>query len=436
MADNRNSPSQEPKEISPDDSAKDDALQDLSSAPAVAVVAPPAAAALSDEKPVPPAVLLLLEKTFQCAKYMFPGLFEGKDHLQPSSFVGGKSMSPIDRLKSFISDSVDDKVQDLSEPELERLMKRENAADFCRLLGMNEEVVQKKFGFTARFEKELHITGKMPILLSISFLIETLDEENPYGSITDGIVAGFNEKDGLCYMGVSLEVGSLNRSIQTVEQALKKIPIDIEKAFMHGTTGGKLGQAYEKGGQMKVSEGKHDFGPGIYCFRGRLLWALSWAVDRSWPRDGKQDNPSVIIFPNADFDEGTFTHVNEYSVDNFTKEELSQTSLKEYLKQVENYKTDKLWKQFVKLARVYEEVPGGTSGFWGSLHDCETTALTDQCREPMPDGDGWEQYCFLKNRTLGNNRIFVELHMDWDSWMRNEPELKKLKRLEKKGVVD
>lgn len=86
---------------------------------------------------------------------------------------------------------------------------------------------------------------------------------------------------------------------------------------MHGTTGSVLGQIYNQGGLVIISSQsdtlKHDFGPGLYCFRGDLKKALSFAFSCAWPHlleakqtaEGKKkavkDNIAIVLFPEVEF---------------------------------------------------------------------------------------------------------------------------------------
>jgi hypothetical protein len=79
---------------------------------------------------------------------------------------------------------------------------------------------------------------------------------------------------------------------------------------------------------------------------------------------------------------------------------------------------------FVKFARTYKAVPIEPHVSYGLLHDCSSTHATDECHEPKPDEDEWEQFCFKYNRTLRKKRIFIEFIMNRDEWF-DDPEAKK-----------
>jgi hypothetical protein len=61
----------------------------------------------------------------------------------------------------------------------------------------------------------------------------------------------------------------------------------------------------------------------IYCFKDNLNWALSFALDRSWPfedSEGKhsrsrKDNPSIVLFPEGPTDVSNFFHVDTERLD-------------------------------------------------------------------------------------------------------------------------
>ena len=114
------------------------------------------------------------------------------------------------------------------------------------------------------------------------------------------------------------------------------------------------------------------------------------------------------------------------------KQPYSDANLKNRLKAKEFIKfndqrtqwkaNNKNWKEFVKLARCYNLVMPGKQVFYGFLHNCERTELTDKCREPTIDADKWIQYCFVPDQRgevpqLGEQRLFVELSVDWSEWI-------------------
>jgi hypothetical protein len=78
---------------------------------------------------------------------------------------------------------------------------------------------------------------------------------------------------------------------------------------------------------------------------------------------------------------------------------------------------ERRWKEFLKLARFFGEVPDGKRLFSGWLHDCEATALTDSCSQPIIDKDRWMQYCFTQSADLGDALLFIELNVDWNEWI-------------------
>ena len=75
----------------------------------------------------------------------------------------------------------------------------------------------------------------------------------------------------------------------------------------------------------------------------------------------------------------------------------------------------------MKLARYFGEVPPGKAIIFGWLHDCETTNLTDRCREPNIDESEWIQYCFCNPNFLGTDRLFIEFVVNWAEW-KDDPD--------------
>ena len=130
-------------------------------------------------------------------------------------------------MKTELRRRIEGLLDDLSVGEHDRLMGRENAAELCLLLSMNEKVVRVKFAVTKMIEEELGLTGKMPILESIWHLIHHIGIHNPFGVVTDGIIENYDHEnvggDGAPkpdYLGVEFKKGGAKQLVKEVEQIL------------------------------------------------------------------------------------------------------------------------------------------------------------------------------------------------------------------------
>jgi hypothetical protein len=161
-------------------------------------------------------------------------------------------------------------------------MKREYAQELCLKLGMNPEVVKVKFEANRRFQEELGLQFKTPILDAISHLINQLDYDNPFGEDNKCIeVYEMQENlDSLEYLGVEVNPRTLKDTICFIKGAL--VEKGYSRSFMHGTTATNLGKVVDAGRVMpSESIQGHDFGSGFYCFKGELEQALSYSFARS-----------------------------------------------------------------------------------------------------------------------------------------------------------
>ncbi|CAB9531168.1 expressed unknown protein [Seminavis robusta] len=266
-----------------------------------------------------------LQETWTLAKFYFPGIVRG------DSSEGFKSTRLI---KRFLRDEVEWKLFQLRQKDRDtflELMKPENAATLCGKIGMNETVVQRRFKVVRSIQKELGFQSKLSIQDSLDHLISTLDAKNAFGAVSKeegGVlhISNFNgtlydkgivkEHEWLSYVGVTMQQNQVESALEKVTKSLEKGGFEqFPNHFMHGTTGNKLQQICELEGIMNPSKSDeaHDFGSGLYCFKGSLAKALSFGANRAWPRpDGAGgSNPAIVIFPKPDeFDEETIYHVD------------------------------------------------------------------------------------------------------------------------------
>ena len=220
---------------------------------------------------------------------------------------------------------------------------------------MNPEVVRVKFEATRKWEEELGFNFKTPIMDAISHLVDQLDNDSPFGKLNNSIQDSYRKlgEEGymldadLSYMGVEAKPGNLGVVICSIKAALSDK--GIADCFMHGTTAANLGKIAASG-FISPSQNffqRHDFGPGVYCFKGLLEGALSYAFARSWPGPGlmegargvplakiPKDNPSVIVFPAAEATEKNTFHVGfaKYPKEDENRAMKTAVLYKSYLK--------------------------------------------------------------------------------------------------------
>ena len=344
---------------------------------------------------------------------------------------------------------------DKNEAELagvEELMKQENAVELCIALGMDGDLVRLRFLVVRNFEEALDIpTGKTHIIHSIQHLIDTIHVDNPFGGASDRtgkIVKNFRGKKWLSYLGVDWTKDQLVENVKHVEHVIEHS--DIKKGFyVHGLTGRDLECVYLAGGKVPPSHSTetipHDFGDGVYCFKEQIRWALSFAVSRCWPVhiiEGQGPvitscNPAIILFPkpvHAIIKQNLFEVGKKQRVMGkkaFKKHLLPQVeegakNYEEFMEAREKWKNDKelrYWKDFVKLSLCYQQVPNQINTntvVCGLMHDCREGMKPSGVKAPVPDPNGWIQYCFRNGIILGVDRLFIEFNMDWTEWVTLE----------------
>lgn len=359
-----------------------------------------------------------VDKAVTRAKSVFPGALSGNETFRETQ-----------ALKQHLHRYVQLKLDKLEEKKRLGLMERRNASDLCISIGMSQYLVERKFQAVAAIESSLGYQGKLPILQSVYHLINTIDTDSPFGSTCDGIETNYKGKEWLMYLGVPLQplqLDDLDESIKLIQQTIQ----NYDGCFMHGSTASTLQEIYSDDGNLKISgenTGNHDFGDGLYCFRGHFRAALSFAVDRSWPlqygdevgRDNAA-NAAVIIFPDGPSGVDGFLNTSDHVLtDNQLRTEMGARRFNQLATKMDGWDASDInWKRFVKVARSRLLPFLNYPAYFGILHNCDTVAETDKCSEPVPDRDRWTQYCFRRpDATLGDRRLFVELFIDWDKWI-------------------
>jgi hypothetical protein len=146
--------------------------------------------------------------------------------------------------------------------------------------------------------------SKTPTLVSIQHLIRRIGVNNHFGEQADmdGLIReDYKGKTWLSYLGVQVKKGKVAEALKSVTDQLDHFKYD--DSYMHGTNATALLGIEQDNGRLAIStiSERHDFGAGFYCFKGELKWALSFAIDRSWPifeeESFSKHNPAVIIFP-------------------------------------------------------------------------------------------------------------------------------------------
>ena len=313
-----------------------------------------------------------------------------------------------------------------------KLTKPENAVELCVALGLNERVVRGRYNAVGNLQRELGLPDKTPSLVSIRHLVRRVPLNNPYGSEEDGDFDGtirdkFRGNSWLSYLGVKVNKNNVANVVKNLEGILKER--NWHTCLMHGTAATNIVGIAELCGKMIPSGGRHDFGFGVYCFKGDIRKPLSFAISRTWPlltEDGRfsKNNPCVVVFTkpvqfNRREKKNQIHNVNETRPFN---DSMLQGKFKEFNEKKKSWKkADTNWKEFVKVARCFLEVPAGKRIFKGYLHDSDSVEETNNCREPRIDRDGWIQHCYRDHQDLGDERLFIELDVDWNEWIDDVP---------------
>mmetsp|Transcript_36009 Transcript_36009/g.39012 ORF Transcript_36009/g.39012 Transcript_36009/m.39012 type:complete len:510 (+) Transcript_36009:773-2302(+) len=406
------------------------------------------------------------ESTFQRTMYFFPQIGIDRQYVR-DNWMGGQIYvkSPEAFIKVKVREYVLSTLDGMNLSKRNHLMKREHAAEFCLEIGMNPDVVDVKFEATKKFEEELGFTIKASILDAIFHLINHLDYDNPFGKVNNCI----EERDKFkSYMGIRINPKNLKSQLGIIKEVLNKKR--LADCFMHGTTATCLEKVDQSGilnPSVSTELTPHDFGSGVYCFKGKLEAALSYGFDRSWPQlnqsepnrksKGKRvnvanipkDNPSVILFPDGQAPQKEtfrvgftdYPKIDDYA---FSAAKLYKKFLKEIKKTwKETDENDLKWKLFVKNARYFNFIPETNKKiFYGWLHDSDHLDGTDKYmyNEPTIEAARWDQYCFTDiHKNLGEKKLFIELHMNWAEWVGEASIPSELSReltiVQKKSIV-
>ena len=398
------------------------------------------------------------EKTIEKAEFFFPGylkdtsltLLKGKYMDRRWGRVTDANVAIQLELEEKLYEQIrnlENSMGDKTKMEKwERLNRRENAADFCKAVGMNPEVVDLRFQLIQNLQKELPFPiHKSHIVVSIQHFIDNIHVVNPFGedSEIDGKIHRYcRNKEWLSYLGVHF--GKNKSEIRsTVGEVQNRISAASSRNgfFAHGTTGPVLEKVLDEDG-LRPSEHRkgsyQDFGPGIYTFKDEISCALSFAIDRCWPVlfDQKTNkpsitsrNPAIIVFPDIDHPilnvrqktlEIRGKAMNEKAMKQM-KKTMREEKYKKFVENRKQWKNDKklgFWKDFTWLSLTTGQMPPkayseGYLLFYGPM---EKGTFKPGDKEPTVNSDRWIQYCFRDEDALGSEQIFVEFNMDWKEW--------------------
>lgn len=406
-----------------------------------------------DTQEVPLTKILTPAETWRKANLFFPGWVGFFPHVTRD--IGtheGIRYALHRKLGAKLSELCSTYDKDRSEvARVEQLMHRENGADLCIALGMDEGLVRLRFEVIHNFETALGLkipTGKTHVLDSIQHLIDTLHVHNPFGGVSDmtgNIIDQYRGKDWLSYLGVDWPKTEIVEKVEFIEHVVKHA-VDIRNDFyVHGTTARDLMCIFEDNGMLEKSQSTHkmphDFGDGFYCFENEIRWALSFAVGRCWPVGIDENklpiiiscNPGVVLFPkpmhalirNHRFEVGpNQKDFDEKALKGMLVNDADFTEFVEAREKWKNNRELRYWKDFVKLSLCYQEVPAQTwrdKVVYGLMHDCREGKKPVGLRAPIPDVDGFIQFCFRNPKYLGTDRLFIEFNMDWSNWITLTP---------------
>ena len=115
----------------------------------------------------------------------------------------------------------------------------------------------------------------------------------------------YNGTKWLSYLGVQFKKGKTAEALKSVTEQLDQFK--YADSYMHGTSATALLGIEKVNGRLAASKcnmgqggARQDFGNGFYCFKGELNYALSFAIDRSWPifegESFSKHNSAVILF--------------------------------------------------------------------------------------------------------------------------------------------
>jgi len=411
--------------------------------------------------------ILTPDETWRKANFFFPGLLKGVTlrtvegkHMRRrysrctslNAAIHTELIQNMNRKLGELGSNIDNDQE--RRVEFERLMNHENAAELCIALGMNEAVVRLRFKLIRNFATDLDIpVGKTHILHSIQHLIDTIYASNPFGEDcdidTNEICSHYRGKSWLSYLGVHWTPGEIVEPVERVEQILD---LHIQNDFYaHGTTGWGLDALLDGDLVPSVSTKKlgHDFGTGFYCFKNEIRCALSFAVDRCWPVAEDPDNEGIAIVKNTNpalvlFPKPNQADINKYSfeVDRNSKKPLNEKDLKtlkpkfhsetaytEFIdarKKWEGDKTLGYWKDYVKLSLCYHidlTAGQGHRVVYGLMHNSDEGKRPLRTKVPVPDKDGWVQYCFKEEFAHellkpDYQMVFVEFCVEWSDWFK------------------
>jgi len=341
---------------------------------------------------------------------LFPRLLDGKSR---------EKFGSISVLKRFLRDKVEDVL--LDEPTL--CERRNGPALFLRL-GIDEQLVEKRFTALMHIEKELGIVGKSSFVDTIDLLIENIEFRKHFGEVNDKIQDLTENFSHLC---VRMERGNIFSAIDTATKEIQRK--GWGNLFMHGTKAAvpvRLTKEPKKN-QLAHSRSSHDFGLGLYCFRGDrsdLIAALSFAVNRSFIYG---ENPCVIAFqePLIGIDKRIIDVNREKIRQRQLSSSLGDVRYGELVAAQNDWTADaKNWKTALCITRWYglELAPFYKNCLrrtilMGWLHDASTTEATDEGAHPRIDAEEWIQYFVKDLYLLGEKKLFIEFDVSkWEQW--------------------
>lgn len=319
----------------------------------------------------------------------------------------------VEKWKDRGINTVKQRLRDFLLRRREGLSRGLNDSEQLLGLGVTEDFAIKALDHSRNLSKGLSIQFKFNAYNLLLSVVDNIDVRNSIGKDTDKFVV--LEETGVHYYGYTFK--KVACSLKTLDEELARNRLFEDGVYVHGCASVSAEKIVNGG--IDLSQGiPHDFGNGVYCFKGGdYKHALSFACNRSYDDFDANlcSNLGLVFFRPSSKPQKIckVEDVVDYNGSlNITWDET-------------NYNA---WQKFVKRCRTAGFQPDTIwdyDAYVGLLHDCSSVDDTNKCSTPKKDSDSWEQWCFPPSsyrilRSKECSIFFVEFKVDWTEWEDDE----------------